>query len=183
MNEVGEDAPQTLVEALIEADQRLLVAVRTRGHSPNLDTIMQWLGSAGEHGRIWAFIGLFGVAFSSRRRGRWLAATAIGPLAIGLNYLVKLAVGRPRPVVDGYPPLGGAPSSLSFPSAHATSSAAAAIALARLAPEARPYLFALAAAICVSRPYLGLHYPSDVAAGLALGAVLGKSISAGTPER
>ncbi len=34
-------------------------------------------------------------------------------------------------------------------------------------------LYAVAVAICLSRPYLGIHYPSDVMAGAALGSVIG----------
>jgi hypothetical protein len=46
--------------------------------------------------------------------------------------------------------------------------------MSRVRPEARPALLALAGALCLSRPYLGMHYPSDVLAGVALGVVLGK---------
>jgi membrane-associated phospholipid phosphatase len=85
-------------------------------------------------------------------------------------------VGRERPLIEEHPPLARAPTKLSFPSAHATSSVAGAIALGRVEPRVRPALFALAAAICVGRPYLGMHYPSDVLAGAALGAVLGSLV-------
>ena len=85
--------------------------------------------------------------------------------------MVKLIVRRPRPVLEGLPPLGGAPSSLSFPSAHATASFACATAMTRIAPEAA-FLFVLAVAIAACRPYLGMHYPSDVLAGI-LGTGLG----------
>ncbi len=81
---------------------------------------------------------------------------------------MKLVVRRPRPVLEGLPPLGGAPSSLSFPSAHATSSFACATAMTRIDSEAA-VLFVLAAPIAVGRPYLGMHYPSDVLAGAVLG--------------
>jgi membrane-associated phospholipid phosphatase len=40
-------------------------------------------------------------------------------------------------------------------------------------------VFALAAAICVGRPYLGMHYPSDVVAGVVLGALIGSLGTAG----
>jgi membrane-associated phospholipid phosphatase len=40
-------------------------------------------------------------------------------------------------------------------------------------PRARLPLFALATAICVGRPYLGMHYPSDVLAGTMLGTAIG----------
>jgi membrane-associated phospholipid phosphatase len=76
-------------------------------------------------------------------------------------------------VIEDHPALARAPTKLSFPSAHSTSSVAAATAFGRVEPRARPYLYTLAAAICVGRPYLGMHYPSDVLAGVALGAVVG----------
>lgn len=95
---------------------------------------------------------------------QWLAwKAAIGPAAIGLNFGIKLIVKRPRPSLEGLPPLGGAPSSLSFPSAHATASFAAATAMSRFAPELKPALFGAATAMAVTRPYLGMHFlPSDV---------------------
>jgi undecaprenyl-diphosphatase len=99
-------------------------------------------------------------------------AGILGPFAIGLNYAIKLIVKRPRPVLDGLPPLGGAPSSLSFPSAHSTASFACATAMTRIDPVAG-ILFALAAAIAIGRPYLGMHYPSDVLGGALFGAALG----------
>ena len=70
---------------------------------------------------------------------------------------------RPRPVLEGLPPLGGAPSSLSFPSAHATSSFAVATAMIRVDPADRRPPFVVALALSLGRPYLGMHYPSDVA--------------------
>ena len=71
-------------------------------------------------------------------------------------------------------PLAGAPSELSFPSAHATSSLAASTAMGRVSPGARAPLYGLAAAICLTRPYLGMHYPSDVLGGAALGLAIGR---------
>ena len=113
------------------------------------------------------------LAFADPDKGEdWVVAGILGPVAIGLNFAVKMVVRRPRPVLEGLPPLGGAPSSLSFPSAHATSSFACATAMTRIAPEAG-LLFLLAAAIAACRPYLGMHYPSDVLAGAAIGTALG----------
>ncbi len=155
---------------------RALRAMRTRGHQPAVERTMQALGTAGEWGAIWAATGVTAAAVDPRRRRQWLTAAAVGPVAIGLNYAVKLAVHRSRPELKGLPPLAGAPSRHSFPSAHATSSVAAAIAMSRVAPGAAPALFALAAAMCVTRPYLGMHYPSDVLAGVALGAALGRAV-------
>jgi undecaprenyl-diphosphatase len=108
----------------------------------------------------------------SSNREAWLICAALGPIAIALNYVVKLIVKRPRPVLEGLPPLGGAPSSLSFPSAHATSGFAVATAMSRVEPLGA-LAFLLALALALGRPYLGMHYPSDVLAGAVLGVLLG----------
>ena len=101
-----------------------------------------------------------------------MICAALGPVAIGLNYGIKLLVRRPRPVLEGLPPLGGAPSSLSFPSAHALSSFAVATAMVRVDPATAGALV-VALALSLGRPYLGMHYPSDVLAGAVLGVLLG----------
>ena len=153
-------------------DSRLLYAMRTRFHSPAAEAVAKALGKIGEYGAIWFAIGVV-LAFVDPDNGDdWLIAGILGPVAIGLNFGVKLIVRRPRPVLEGLPPLGGAPSSLSFPSAHATASFACATAMTRIAPEAA-LLFVLAAGIAACRPYLGMHYPSDVLAGAILGTALG----------
>jgi len=165
-----------LLAALGDADQAVLRFLRTRGHAEPIETVMKALGLAGEHAAVWAATGLVGASIDHRRRGQWLTAGIVGPAAIGVNFCVKVAIGRQRPLIEDHPPLARAPTKLSFPSAHATSSIAGATALGRVEPRARPPLFALAAAICVGRPYLGMHYPSDVIAGAAFGALLGSLV-------
>jgi undecaprenyl-diphosphatase len=59
-------------------------------------------------------------------------------------------------------------SGLSYPSAHAATSFAAAGAL----PLPSLPLYAAAGAMALTRPYLGVHYPSDVIAGALLGRAL-----------
>jgi undecaprenyl-diphosphatase len=162
-----------MIKWLKRADRRLLRTLRTRGHSREMEAVMSALGTAGEWGSIWVAIALSGAAADSGRRDRWLRAAPVAPAAVGVNYLVKLAVRRQRPKLRGLPPLARAPTALSFPSAHATASVAAATAMARVQPRARLPLYGLAAAICLTRPYLGMHYPSDVLAGAALGLALG----------
>lgn len=165
-----------VLEALGRGDQAALRFLRTRGHAAPVEAVMKALGVAGEFAVAWTVIGVVGATIDERRRGQWLAAAVTGPAAVGVNFVVKVAVGRERPLIEEHPPLARAPTKLSFPSAHATSSIAGATALGRVEPRARPALFALAAAICAGRPYLGMHYPSDVIAGAALGTALGRAV-------
>ncbi|MGV1050260.1 MAG: phosphatase PAP2 family protein [Solirubrobacterales bacterium] len=154
------------------ADLRLLRAMRTHGHTPGLEAAAKALGKAGNNGLVWVVLGVVLAILDSSNRESWLICAALGPIAIVLNYGIKLAVKRPRPVLEGLPPLGGAPSSLSFPSAHALSSFAVATAMFRVDPASAGALV-VALAISLGRPYLGMHYPSDVLAGALLGVALG----------
>ena len=153
-------------------DLSLLRWMRTHGHSPGIEGAAVALGKAGNNGLVWFVLGAVLAVIDSSRWESWLICALLGPVAIGLNYGIKLLVKRPRPVLEGLPPLGGAPSSLSFPSAHATSSFAVATAMVRVDP-AMSAAFLVAIALSLGRPYLGMHYPSDVLAGAALGVVLG----------
>jgi membrane-associated phospholipid phosphatase len=153
-------------------DLRLLRWMRTHGHSPGIEAAAQALGKAGNNALVWVVLGVVLAILDWERHEAWLICAVLGPVAIVLNYGIKLLVRRPRPVLEGLPPLGGAPSSLSFPSAHALSSFAVATAMYRVDP-ATAGAFLVALAISLGRPYLGMHYPSDVLVGALLGVVLG----------
>lgn len=108
----------------------------------------------------------------ARRRG-WGRGLRVVLASYALNYAVKITVRRPRPELERLPPLTPTVSRLSFPSAHATTSFAAARAYRRVASPVP--LYAAAAVFALSRSYLGVHYPSDVLAGAALGTVLAEA--------
>src|SRR6478609_963160 len=154
------------------ADLKLLHAMRTRGHTPAIEAAAKALGKAGNNGAIWFGLGVVLSIVDSSNGEAWLICALLAPIAIALNYVIKLIAKRPRPVLEGLPPLGGAPSSLSFPSAHALSSFAVATAMVRV-DSAMAGALVVALAISLCRPYLGMHYPSDVLAGAFLGVALG----------
>ncbi|TME25332.1 MAG: phosphatase PAP2 family protein [Chloroflexi bacterium] len=103
-----------------------------------------------------------------------IALVVIAAGSAALPWLVKLIVARPRPTFEHLQQL----SSLSFPSEHTTQAAAIYLTVAILLSKdlnrgLRELVIVLALLIAVvvawSRVYLGVHYPSDVAAGLILG--------------
>jgi undecaprenyl-diphosphatase len=136
-------------------DLALLRLLRTRGHTPALDRAAGLLARAGENGAVW--LGAAALARDKR-------ALRVILLALLGNTAIKQVVRRPRPELGPeLPPLAPTISSLSYPSAHAATSFAGAGALG-----GGP-LYAAAAVIAFTRPYLGVHYPTDVLAGAALG--------------
>ncbi|HWE13848.1 MAG TPA: phosphatase PAP2 family protein [Solirubrobacteraceae bacterium] len=154
----------------ISFDRHLLVLARTRGHSRRRERVVAGYSRLGEHAACWLALGIGGATLDRNRRGRWLRGAGVVAGSYVVNYAVKITVRRHRPQLDGLPPLSPVVSRLSFPSAHATTSFAAARVYSGLVPAAALYL--AAGAFAASRPYLGVHYPSDVLAGAALGAAV-----------
>jgi membrane-associated phospholipid phosphatase len=156
----------------LDLDTRLARVARTRWHGPRADRAIARFSALGEHAAIWLAIGAAGSALDRRRAEDWRRATAAVAGTYALNTALKLVIRRPRPELPGLPALTATPTRFSFPSAHASTSFAGARLYARLGLPA-PVLYGLALAMTLSRLYLGVHYPSDVLAGAALGALLG----------
>lgn len=109
-------------------------------------------------------------------RATWAVATLLA--SWGLANLAKQAVGRVRPVVDEV--ILSAPG-LSFPSGHATSAATAAVTvsllvwpvLGRVGRVVVPLVATTFVLITAAdRIFLGVHFPSDVIAGILLGVTI-----------
>ncbi|HEX8068288.1 MAG TPA: phosphatase PAP2 family protein [Thermoleophilaceae bacterium] len=151
-------------------DTALLRAARTRGHAPAVERAVARFSALGEHGGVWLAACAAGAALDRRRRDRFARAGATVAAAYVANQAIKVAVRRRRPRLDGLEPVVSTHSQLSYPSAHASTSFAGARALGELWP--RPAVYAMALALAASRPYLGVHYPSDSLAGAALGTAV-----------
>jgi membrane-associated phospholipid phosphatase len=157
-------------------DERLLVLARTRAHTPAAERAVARFSRAGEHAALWLAIGAAGALLDRPQRKRWRRARRVVLGTYATNTAIKLVVRRPRPALPGLPPLQGTTTRLSFPSAHAATSFAGALAFSRLGLPAGP-LYAVGSAMAFSRVYLGVHYPSDVLAGALLGSALAATLT------
>ena len=157
-----------------------MAAARLR--DPGRDRAIAAYSALGNSGVGWVALGV-GVALA-RRDPRPAVAVAVavwGTLAV--NYGVKTLVRRERPQHPDAPQAIEAPTTSSFPSSHAATSAAGALALGQAVPAARVPLRLAALAMAYSRVHLGVHHPSDVVAGYALGSVTGRVARALLPAR
>jgi len=128
----------------------------------------------GEHGALWLAGSALGAAVDRPRRPLYLRCLRVVSAAYLANIAMKHLVRRRRPRLEGLPALSSTVTSLSYPSAHSTTSFAAARVLSRELPA--PPLYACAAAMAASRVYAGVHYPTDVGAGALLGTALGEAL-------
>lgn len=144
--------------------------------NPVLDAVMPFITEE-EHWIAPIVLGILALVIFGGRRGRITAALAVVILVFSdqiVNFVIKPLVGRDRPcfVLEQVRLLIRQPHSRSFPSSHAANTAAMAC---LFWVRYRRWGWAVAVvAFCVglSRIVVGVHYPSDVAAGFLAGGLI-----------
>ena len=175
-------------------DTQLLLLINHGTANTLFDILMPALSSQG-YLLVLPFL-LYMIVSSAYRmdaRGKRFLSAALWAIVISccsvylsgwVEDVLKNAVARGRPcrVIDGIRLITTCPKSYSMPSGHAISSFAFAVPLFHLSREYmamqwRLYPVILASLIAFSRPYLGVHYPTDVLAGALLGTLIGLALS------
>ncbi|GLY46606.1 phosphatase PAP2 family protein [Lentzea sp. NBRC 102530] len=157
-----------------EREAEALVVVQTALAKPPVVRAARLMSFFGEHSAGWVLLGVAGALVDRRRRPEWTVAAASVVAAHATSIVVKRVVRRKRPHHAEVQVLAGTPSRLSFPSSHATSTTAAAIAYGALTNQ--PLVPLLVPPMMVSRLVLGVHYPTDVLAGAVLGAAVARGV-------
>lgn len=168
-------------------DHRAFYRVATR-HLPGADRVLPRLSRAANHGGLWFAVaaGLAAAGQPAARRGALRGAASLALASAAVNTLGKGTVRRARPLTDAVPVirrLHRPPVTTSFPSGHAASAAAFATGVALESPRWGAAVAPLAAAVAFSRVYTGVHYPSDVLAGAALGVGAALAVRGLVPTR
>jgi membrane-associated phospholipid phosphatase len=149
-------------------DNSILRALRLYGYPPGLERSLIAVSRSGEHGALWLVLAGAGALGDRPRRPVFARALVTITLSYAANQAIKFTVRRRRPTI--VEPRMSTGSRLSYPSAHATTSFAGARALGAVWP--RPPLYGLAWLMAFTRVFAGVHYPTDVVAGAALGTAI-----------
>jgi membrane-associated phospholipid phosphatase len=130
-----------------------------------------------ELGSLWASLGAAAVLMSTGRRRAATNALGAAVAMWGVGQALKRLTDRPRPYhAEESRQLIDEPRGTSWPSSHPAVLLAFVTVAARelnVRPSVRRALGRLADVVAASRVYVGVHYPSDVLAGLLLGRAVG----------
>lgn len=163
------------MEKLLELDGNILLWVQEHLRFEGVTYFMKFITYLGNAGALWIGVTLlFLIIPKTRRLGIVCACSLLCTFLID-NVILKNVVARTRPyeVVENLHRLIGAQTDYSFPSGHAGASFAVAVVIFKEAPKKLgiPALI-LAILIAISRIYVGVHYPSDVIVGTAVGTIM-----------
>ena len=171
----------------VDALDLALYKKAARADTPLLDAVLPRLTRSADHGLLW--LGVAGVLAASggdRRRAAVRGLLSLGVASATANVPAKLSARRERPQLHPVPlvrHLRRQPTTSSFPSGHSASAGAFLTGVAMEQPLLAAPVGLLAAGVAYGRVHTGVHYPGDVAAGLALGAGAAYAVKRAWPVR
>jgi undecaprenyl-diphosphatase len=178
---------QNIINALYSVDKSVFLFINVTLSHPLLDPAMTRITEL----KFWLIPGLLGAALYVFRENKRKALIVLGLIALTVaigdslaSQVLKKIFARPRPCnpdffVEGGRFLLGMPRSFSFPSSHSVNMFSVATLLFCFYRKYGVYFYSFAALIAYTRVYNGVHYPSDVIGGAAIGCLLGWGVYAG----
>lgn len=162
-----------MIEFLYDLDVAIFYFINTIIANPVFDKLFVTLTSVNN----WyiAYLILWGICFFKGGRVGKIAAITVIFLVIASDqfssHLIKPLLQRSRPcnVLENVNILINCTKSFSMPSSHAVNNFAVATFFAIIFPKFKHVLFIMAVLVALSRPYVGVHYPSDILAGALIG--------------
>ncbi len=157
---------------LQQLDIDILIFIQEHLRIEALNGVFKFITTLGDSGIFWVILSIILII---PKRTRIIGITSILAILIGAlftNVILKNAVGRIRPyeTYEQIILLAKRAMDYSFPSGHSCASFAAATTLMLMMKKKYAISFLiLAILIAYSRLYLGVHYPSDVIFGVAIG--------------
>ncbi len=169
-----------MLEILYNIDLSIFHFINSTLANPVFDLIMPIITSV----KFWMPIYIVSIALlilKGGTKGRILAIILMLSIVISdqtNSHLLKNIFNRERPChsVEIARLLIGCPGGMSFPSSHAFNNFCAAVIISMFYRNRKWIFISIAGIIAFTRPYCGVHYPSDILAGAALGALLGYTI-------
>ena len=168
-----------MIDFLSNLDGDILLWIQEIIRNPILTPFFKFITHLGDSGAIWIVISIALLIPKKTRKVGILCITALLGSAIVNNLILKNLVARVRPyeVVNGLNLLIEKQKDLSFPSGHTGASFAVAVIIfqcTKCTGKKKYGVLALVLAflIAFSRLYVGVHYPTDVLAGLLTGTLI-----------
>lgn len=163
-----------MVDTLIKLDGDILLWIQDNLRADWLDPIIKAITYLGNGGIFWILVCILLMLIKKTRATGAVCSCSLAVTFLINNLILKNVIARVRPyeAIESLTRIIGAQSDFSFPSGHSGASFAVAVVIFMEMPKKYgiPAVI-LAFLIALSRLYVGVHYPSDVIAGIATGTV------------
>jgi len=168
-----------VAEFITDIDETIMLFMQEHLRSPILNPVMIFISVLGNYGFIWIVAAVVLMCRKDTRKAGFLSLLAMGLCYLLTNVMLKNLFMRVRPYnqFEEIVPLITRPLDYSFPSGHTASSFAAAGIFGRYLNRKKAVSAGVYAVLMgISRVYIGVHYPTDVLGGMAMGIISSKII-------
>ena len=160
-------------------DIQILLWIQENLRNDYITPLLKFITALGNNGLIWIVATIVLLLMAKYRKVGYLSIISLVGSLVMNNLILKNLVARTRPyeVIEGLQHLIETQQDYSFPSGHTGAAFAAAVIFYIYLPKRYGIsAIVLAVLISFSRLYVGVHYPSDVLAGAAIGTVIAMCI-------